>query len=54
MLSLGKGLTLTPNIHVGREEGSKAFIQTSTGAIEVIQQLNPGETKSGKASWREE
>ena len=54
MLSLGKGLTLTPNIHVGREEGSKAFIQTSTGAIEVIQQLNPGVTKSGKASWRED
>jgi type IV pilus assembly protein PilY1 len=53
MLSLGKGLTLTPNIHVGREEGSKAFIQTSTGAIEVVQQLNPGVTKSGKASWSE-
>ena len=53
-LSLGKGLTVTPNIHVGREEGSKAFIQTSTGAIEIVQQANPGETKSGKASWREE
>jgi type IV pilus assembly protein PilY1 len=53
-LSLGKGLTVTPNIHVGREAGSKAFIQTSTGAIEVVVQANPGETKSGKASWREE
>ena len=53
-LSLGKGLTVTPNIHVGREEGSKAYIQTSTGAIEVVQQANPGVTKSGKASWREE
>ena len=53
-LSLGKGLTVTPNIHVGREEGSKAFIQTGTGAIEVVQQANPGVTKSGKASWQEE
>jgi type IV pilus assembly protein PilY1 len=53
-ISLGKGLTVTPNIHVGREQGSKAFIQTSTGAIEVVQQANPGVTKSGKASWREE
>ena len=52
-ISLGKGLTLTPNIHVGREEGSKAFIQTSTGAIEVVHQANPGVTKSGKASWSE-
>jgi type IV pilus assembly protein PilY1 len=53
LLSLGKGLTVSPNIHVGREEGSRAFIQTSTGAIEVIQQKNPGITKSSKASWRE-
>ncbi len=53
-ISLGQGLTVTPNIHVGRESGSKAFIQTSTGAIEVVEQANPGVTKSGKASWREE
>jgi type IV pilus assembly protein PilY1 len=52
--SLGKGLSITPNIHTGQEEGSKAFIQTSTGAIMVIQEINPGITKSGKISWREE
>jgi Tfp pilus tip-associated adhesin PilY1 len=51
---LGKGLTITPSIHVGREKGSKAFIQSSTGAIQVIQQTNPGVTKSGKVSWQEE
>lgn len=52
--SLGKGLSITPNIHTGREEGSKVFVQTSTGAIEVLQQANPGMTKSGRVSWKEE
>jgi type IV pilus assembly protein PilY1 len=51
--SLGKGLSVTPNIHTGREEGSKVFVQTSTGAIEVVQQANPGGTKSGRVAWRE-
>ena len=52
-LSLGPGLAATPNIHVGRQDGSKAFIQTSTGAIEVIEQINPASTKSGVISWEE-
>jgi type IV pilus assembly protein PilY1 len=50
--SLGLGLSITPNIHVGREEGSRAYIQTSTGAIESIMQVNPGEMKSGKMQWK--
>lgn len=53
-LNLGRGLSVTPNIHTGREEGSKAFIQTSTGAIETIEEDNPGIVKSGKVSWLEE
>jgi type IV pilus assembly protein PilY1 len=53
-VSLGQGLAVTPNIHVGSEEGSKAFVQTSTGAIEVIEQINPGQTKSGVTSWQEQ
>ena len=53
-VSLGQGLAVTANIHVGTEEGSKAFVQTSTGAIEVIEQINPGTTKSGVISWQEE
>jgi type IV pilus assembly protein PilY1 len=53
-ISLGKGLTVTPNIHTGKEKGSKAFIQTSTGAIEVIVQENPGATKTEKAYWMED
>ncbi|MFH1154343.1 MAG: discoidin domain-containing protein [Pseudomonadota bacterium] len=52
-VSLGQGLAVTPNIHVGEEEGSKAFVQTSTGAIKVVEQINPGKTKSGVISWQE-
>jgi hypothetical protein len=52
-LSLGKGLATTPNIHTGAEAGSKAFVQTSTGAIIGLEQTNPGVIKSGIISWRE-
>jgi type IV pilus assembly protein PilY1 len=48
--SLGQGMTITPNIHVGREEGSRAYIQTSTGAIKPLEQNNPGAVKSGKVA----
>ncbi|OGR00188.1 MAG: hypothetical protein A2511_13375 [Deltaproteobacteria bacterium RIFOXYD12_FULL_50_9] len=51
--SLGSGMATTPNIHVGAETGSKAFVQTSTGAIIGIQETNPGATKSGMTSWRD-
>lgn len=50
---LGQGLAVTPNVHTGRQSGSTAFVQTSTGAVKTIEQLNPGMTKSGKASWME-
>ncbi|NTW36561.1 MAG: hypothetical protein HGB17_10585, partial [Syntrophobacteraceae bacterium] len=52
-VGLGKGLTVTPNIHTGREEGSKVFVQTSTGTILELEEQNPGMVKSGKSSWRE-
>ena len=52
-IDIGKGYSETANIHTGREAGSKAFVQTSTGAIIGIEQANPGITKSGKASWEE-
>ncbi len=52
-VSLGKGLTVTPNIHTGRQDGSKVFVQTSTGTILELEQQNPGLVKSGKSSWRE-
>jgi type IV pilus assembly protein PilY1 len=54
-LSLGKGLSTTPNIHVGREEGGKAFIQTSVGKIVEIPQPNlpSKDVKSGRIKWRD-
>jgi type IV pilus assembly protein PilY1 len=53
-ISLGKGLAVSPAMHTGREKGAKAFVQTSTGAILVIEQANPGSVKSGKTYWMEE
>ena len=53
-LSIGRGLATTPNLHVGRQEGSKAFVQTSTGTIVEIPQPNLPikNTKSGKLTWQ--
>ncbi len=53
MLSLGSGLAGTPNIHAGEQEGSTAFIQTSTGDIITIPQINPYKIDSGVQSWKE-
>ncbi len=53
-VNVGKGFSTTPNIHTGEQEGSRAFLQTSTGAIIPAQQSNPGLTKSGKTSWQQE
>ncbi|MGD9105405.1 MAG: PilC/PilY family type IV pilus protein [Desulfobacterales bacterium] len=54
-LDLGRGLATTPDLHVGKEEGSKAFVQTSTGTIVEIPQPNLplGNIKTGRASWIE-
>jgi hypothetical protein len=52
-VDLGAGLSTTPNIHTGAGDGSKAFVQSSTGAILSIEQTNPGVVKSGMRSWRE-
>jgi len=35
-------------------QGTKAFVQTSTGAILVIEQANPGAVKSGRTYWMED
>ncbi|UCF92652.1 MAG: hypothetical protein JSW39_00405 [Desulfobacterales bacterium] len=54
-LSIGRGLALTPNLHVGKSQGSKAFVQTSTGTIVEIPQPNLPikSAKSGKRKWDE-
>ncbi|WP_417913957.1 hypothetical protein [Candidatus Electronema sp. JM] len=53
-LSLGRGLSTTPSMHVGTgDSAAKAFIQTSTGEIiEVSQENLPiKKTKSGRQNW---
>ncbi|CAK8714106.1 hypothetical protein GKODMF_05705 [Candidatus Electrothrix gigas] len=54
-LSLGRGLSTTPSMHVGSSDdhAAKAFIQTSTGEIiEVTQKELPyTNTKSGRMGW---
>ena len=54
-LAVGRGLALTPNLHLGKHTGSKAFVQTSTGAIVEIPQPNlPIKSgKSAKTRWEE-
>jgi len=54
-LNIGRGLAMTPNLHVGRQTGSKAFVQTSTGAIVEIPQPNLPikSSKSSKTKWDE-
>ena len=55
-MDLGRGMTTTPNLFTGGgEEGAKAFVQTSTGAIVEIKQENLpiGNYKTGRASWKE-
>lgn len=51
-VGLGKGMAITPNIHIGEQSGSTAFIQTSTGAIQAIEVENPISVKSGQLFWR--
>ena len=52
-MDLGKGLSTTPNIHVGEEKGGKAFIQTSVGKIKEIPQPNMPikQIKTGRIRW---
>jgi len=54
LLPVGQGLAITPRLHVGRPQGSQAFVQTSSGATMIIPQVNlPVKTvKSGRVSWR--
>lgn len=51
-ISLGQGLATSPSIHVGSEEGSTVFVQSSSGEITRIEQENALETKSGIQSWK--
>lgn len=37
---IGQGVAATPSLHIGDQEGAKAFIQCSTGEIRIIQEMN--------------
>ncbi len=59
-LDLGRGLATTPNLHVGSgtgddDQGPKAFVQTSTGEIQEIEQENlPIKNfRTGRSMWKE-
>jgi type IV pilus assembly protein PilY1 len=50
---LGRGLSITPTMHLGSQKGGKLVIQTSTGEIKEIHQSNLPikNVHSGKSSW---
>lgn len=52
---LGRGLSMTPNLHVGKQEGATAYVQTSTGEIVEIPQPKPPveNVHSKRISWHE-
>ncbi|MBW2259273.1 MAG: hypothetical protein JRF18_02295, partial [Deltaproteobacteria bacterium] len=50
--SLGNGVAATPSLHVGEQEGVKAFVQSSTGEIEIISEINlPEAFRSKPLFW---
>ncbi|MDA3832122.1 MAG: hypothetical protein PF495_01870, partial [Spirochaetales bacterium] len=56
-IGLGKGLALTPSLHVGNgDDAATAFIQTSTGEIVEIgqEELPLTNFRTGRSSWRQE
>ena len=51
-LSLGHGIAASPGLHVGKRQGAKAFVQSSTGEIRMIEEENlPGAYKSRPLHW---
>ena len=52
-IDIGKGYSETANIYTGREAGSKAFVQTSTGAIIGIEQTTNWRPSRKGPFWQE-
>jgi type IV pilus assembly protein PilY1 len=52
-ISLGFGKASSLGIHVGQEEGAKAFIQQSTGTVLNIDADPAFKVKSGLINWRQ-
>jgi type IV pilus assembly protein PilY1 len=55
-VDLGHGLASSPSLHVGQQDGGKAFVQTSTGDIVEVEQPNLPikNVKSSRVSWHED
>ena len=51
--NLGRGMGTSPSLHLGSEEGVRAYVQTSTGSIIEVHQPNLPipKVKSGKGGW---
>ncbi len=49
--NIGRGLTYSPAVHIGGDEGSSVIFSTSDGSVRSFEQNNPGLTKSKRASW---
>jgi type IV pilus assembly protein PilY1 len=51
--ALGRGLTISPTLHLGSEEGARVFVQTSTGEIVEVHQPNLPiqNVHSGSGGW---
>ncbi|PHR29009.1 MAG: hypothetical protein COA36_04835 [Desulfotalea sp.] len=49
---IGRGVTFSPAIHTGGDDGSSAIFQSSDGSITTVEEANPGFTKSQKTGWK--
>jgi type IV pilus assembly protein PilY1 len=52
-ISLGEGVPTTVGLHLGAEEGTRGFVQQSTGAITEIDAEPAFQIKSGVVIWQE-
>jgi type IV pilus assembly protein PilY1 len=50
-IPLGKGFCTLPSLHVGKEKGVKVYLQSSSGAITVVEERPPGVLHSGPVHW---
>jgi len=53
IIDLGQGLGVKPSLHLGKEEGVRIYVQTTTGSIIEIHQPNlpVSNVKAGRGGW---
>jgi type IV pilus assembly protein PilY1 len=52
-VTLGRGMASAPSLHVGQNKGARAFAQSTTGEIFLIEEKLPGAYKSRPLHWIE-